>query len=557
MLALMLMASLMIPNLLVAVQPGVPVYVRFLNILLPLGVYSLVISYVRNPGWDVVALLPAMFLSAFQIVLFCLNRELVISVDMWLNLPSTNASEVGEMLHGLLTALAIVAVVYVPLIVAGVHAIRQKWEIPWRVMMQFRINSAICLVSGAIVAVIARGGNVKSADSVFPLNAICNLFKAMETQSHIADYKQTSAGFSFKARSKNSEGLQELHLLVIGETSRADSWGLLGYSRPTNAALSGIDGLTAFPNVLSQSNTTHKSVPLMLTHLDAREYGDSIYRVKSLITAFREAGYRTAYFSSQRRNHSYIDFFGEEADTCVFTSDDNKKGVKISDSSLIGLMEEELSKGHRKQLIVFHTYGSHFNYRERYSPEDRMFRPDGFKSASARWKDELTNAYDNTIVSTSRLIGTIIKLAGAQGCCSTLLYTSDHGEDLFDDGSARFLHASSTPSYRQLHVPMLLWTSKEFREMFPEKASAIINNRDKFISSNSACFHTMLDCANIQTPFLRKVDAISSLEYRQPAALYINGKNEAVALESAGMGPNDLKMAEKIIPSRSVSPLNK
>lgn len=45
---------------------------------------------------------------------------------------------------------------------------------------------------------------------------------------------------------------------------------------------------------------------------------DSIYHQKGIITAFKEAGYQTAFFSNQRYNHSFIDFFGKEADTFDF-----------------------------------------------------------------------------------------------------------------------------------------------------------------------------------------------------------------------------------------------
>ena len=36
------------------------------------------------------------------------------------------------------------------------------------------------------------------------------------------------------------------------------------------------------------------------------------------------------------------------------------------------LVEQELAKGAKKQFIVLHTYGSHFNYRERYPSGRRL-----------------------------------------------------------------------------------------------------------------------------------------------------------------------------------------
>ena len=49
-----------------------------------------------------------------------------------------------------------------------------------------------------------------------------------------------------------------------------------------------------------------------------------------------------------------------------------------------------------------------------------------------------------------------------------MLYTSDHGEDIFDDSRHLFLHASPVPSYYQLHVPFLIWMSDTYREAYPE-----------------------------------------------------------------------------------------
>lgn len=83
--------------------------------------------------------------------------------------------------------------------------------------------------------------------------------------------------------------------MVIGETSRACNWSLYGYSRQTNPKLAQCEGLVAFPYALSESNTTHKSVPMLLSPVSAVDY-DSLYYRKSIVTAFKEAGFHTAFF---------------------------------------------------------------------------------------------------------------------------------------------------------------------------------------------------------------------------------------------------------------------
>lgn len=126
--------------------------------------------------------------------------------------------------------------------------------------------------------------------------------------------------------------------------------------RETNPGLSGIGGLTAFSHVLTESNTTHKSVPMLLSPVSASSF-DSIYYQKGIITAFKEAGYQTAFFSNQRYNHSFIDFFGKEADTYDFIKEDvGDSNYNPSDNELLKLVAKELGKGVSRQFIVLHTY---------------------------------------------------------------------------------------------------------------------------------------------------------------------------------------------------------
>lgn len=148
----------------------------------------------------------------------------------------------------------------------------------------------------------------------------------------------------------------------------------------------------------------------MLMSAVSAENFDSIYHQKGIITAFKEAGFKTAFFSNQRYNNSFIDFFGKEADHCDFIKEDSlTAGQNLSDDYLLALVQEELAKGNRKQFIVLHTYGSHFNYRERYPAEAAFFQPDSPADAEFKYRDNLINAYDNSIRYTddflSRLIG--------------------------------------------------------------------------------------------------------------------------------------------------------
>ena len=154
-------------------------------------------------------------------------------------------------------------------------------------------------------------------------------------------YNQTSENFTFKARATHPEDKREIYIMVVGETSRAMNWSLYGYGRETNPQLSNMDGITSFCHVLTESNTTHKSVPMLLSQVSACNF-DSIYYQKSIITAFKEAGFQTAFFSNQRYNHSFIDFFGMEADTYDFIKEDSQDfKYNPSDDELLKLVEKD------------------------------------------------------------------------------------------------------------------------------------------------------------------------------------------------------------------------
>ena len=142
--------------------------------------------------------------------------------------------------------------------------------------------------------------------------------------------------------------------MVVGETSRALNWQLYGYERETNPLLVQQSGLVAFPKVLTESNTTHKKCAyvIVLTLLLAVMTLFTIW--KGIITAFKEAGFRTAFFSNQRFNHSFIDFFGREADTFDFIKEDSLDfSYNPSDNELLKLVEQELAKGAKNNLSSF------------------------------------------------------------------------------------------------------------------------------------------------------------------------------------------------------------
>ena len=396
---------LIVPNIVLCFTEPLSFIAKVCNVLLPFGCYYLLMTLSRNCGKMLWILFLFLFFGAFQIVLLYLFGQSIIAVDMFLNLVTTNSSEAMELLGNLTPAIVVVVILYIPALVLATISIVRKRMLSAAFIRRERKRAfvvfGVSLLSLAGAYVQDPGYELKS--DLYPLNVCYNVGLAFQRTALTQNYHHTSKDFTFHAQATHPEEKQEVYVMVVGETSRALNWQLYGYERETNPLLVQQSGLVAFPKVLTESNTTHKSVPMLLSDVTACSY-DSIYHRKGIITAFKEAGFRTAFFSNQRFNHSFIDFFGREADTFDFIKEDSLDfSYNPSDNELLKLVEQELAKGAKKQFIVLHTYGSHFNYRERYPSGDAFFTPDYPVEAERKFRDNLVNAYDNSVRYTDSL----------------------------------------------------------------------------------------------------------------------------------------------------------
>lgn len=175
---------------------------------------------------------------------------------------------------------------------------------------------------------------------------------------------------------------------------------------------------------------------MLLSYLTPETFGDSVAHTRSVLAAFNDLGYHTAFLSNQRRNHSYIEYYGAEARTVHYISDD---GGPQLDGNLLAPMRRIIETSpSNKVFIVLHTYGSHFEYNKRYPREEAVFLDDRASGASAQNRPDLVNAYDNTIVYTDKLLDEVVLALDSLDVPAVMVYTSDHGEDIFDDARGRF-----------------------------------------------------------------------------------------------------------------------
>ena len=533
--------AITVPNLSLAFTNSIPLSANVISVVLPLSFYVWLMSLSRKTGLLVWLLFPLIFFAAFQMVLIYLYGGGVIAVDMFLNLATTNPDEAMELLDNLIPAVAGVLVLYIPLLVlaAWQWARHTSLEAAFQRRMRraaLRTGGVMLLAAALLYVVFPRGGERQGRfeyhveNEVYPVNVFYNLALALHESWLSAHYQERVAHFRFGAMPTHNVDSTEVYVLVVGETARSSNFQLYGYARPTNPQLSRESRLMVFRNVRSQSNTTHKSVPMLLTAATADDHS-RLYHEKGILAAFGEAGFHTAFFSNQLRNHSYIDFLGEEANDACFIRE-KQPSSRPDDEQLLPYVAQELDQHHRKLFIVLHMYGSHFNYRDRYSRANARFLPDEPTEAKAENRPQLLNAYDNTILHTDRILARLIGMLRTRHCISAVLYTSDHGENIFDDSRHLFLHASPRPSEYDTDVPLLVWTSEQFGRQYPQVVNAMRGNLRKGAESNASVFPTMLSIAGIRAKACADSLSLTNRTYRLGTRYYLDDHNHAVPLST-------------------------
>ena len=549
--------ALLLPNIALCYTECLAPWACGVNVLLPLSLYMLFFSVAKRPGKMIWWAFIFVFFAAFQLVLLYLFGTGVIAVDMFLNLVTTNPGEAMELLDNLAPAVVGVFVVYLPLLILGGVNIRRDSRLSvsfqqrvrhWA--MQIGAIGLFCLLASYLVV-----DDYRMRNQLYPVNVCYNLYLAFERNAASENYREASRDFKFDARSEHSATAPEVYVMVVGETARAHNFSLYGYPRNTNPLLSKTPGIKAFPNVTTQSNTTHKSVPMLLSAASAEDF-ERLFHEKGILAAFKEAGFHTVFISNQLPNHSFIDFLGEQADEHYFLKKEDASQGNHYDEDLLQKLDEILpladasSSAHyhyryRKLFVVLHSYGSHFNYQERYPRSFAYFKPDSRSEAKPENRRDLLNAYDNTIRYTDYILhGIIERLQKWEGVqtktdgvydqpTSAMLYTSDHGENIFDDERSLFLHAAPKASDYELHVPFIIWTSDGFTKQYPNIWKALEENRTKQVQSSLSAFHTMLGIGGILTRYRQDEYSVASEKYHPVKLLYLDDHDETIPQEDA------------------------
>ncbi len=292
--------------------------------------------------------------------------------------------------------------------------------------------------------------------------------------------------------------------MVVGETARAANFSLGGYERNTNPELAKA-GVYYFRDVTSCGTATAVSVPCMFSDLPRDEFETSraAHRTRCS-TSFSGPACRCPRSTISRGARAS----GARVPTREAQVDHPESCVdgECRDDALLFALPAELPKMTGDGLIVLHSMGSHGpTYHLRVTPEFEVFKPVcPTERIEACSREQIVNSYDNSIVYTDHVLaGLIEELRARQDTVdSVLLYVSDHGESLGENGL--YLHGQPyliAPDV-QKKVPMMLWfsTGAESRLGIADEC---LRDRLAVPASHDNVSHTLLGLLDVGTSVYR------------------------------------------------------
>lgn len=435
----------------------------------------------------------------------------VIDPTMMANAMHTDRREVRDLL-----SLDMVLFLLVGVILPGAWWLRQRIRpVPWgRLVFQ----QGVWVVMGLLVTTALLWLTFQDLASTMrnhkPVRYMINPFNTMYALANNALDRASQAQQTLHLVGQDAvltavpeqPTMAPLIVLIIGETARSDNFGLNGYERETTPRLSHLQQqgeLVYFSQVSSCGTNTQVSVPCMFSDQDRDAY-DGRQKRENVLDVIQRAGLATLWIDNQSGCKGVCDrmpSFSTQSLRIHGLCDNDE----CYDEVMLHVLPEQLerlpiSSRRNGTLVVMHQMGSHGPaYFKRTPVNFKRFLPECQQTdLQACSREALINAYDNSVRYTDHVVAETIHWLQGQSRPVMLIYLSDHGESLGENGL--FLHGlpyRMAPE-QQTHVPMLIWTNQHMRD-FTRLDWPCLMSRAQQPASHDHLFHTLLGLTQVST----------------------------------------------------------
>ena len=285
---------------------------------------------------------------------------------------------------------------------------------------------------------------------------------------------------------------QEVIVLVVGETARANNFSANGYAKQTNSHTQQYQPVS-FKNIYSCGTATAVSVPCMFSSFNRENFDRRrADHQQNLLDIAALAGVDVLWID----NNGCKDVCNRITTIKIDPEQNNPlcDGEYCQDEILLTPLSNKLARlSSNKTLIVLHMMGSHGpTYFKRYPERHQKFTPECSRSDIQNCTSaELTNTYDNTISYTDFVLSQVIEQLTTlpKEINTSMIYVSDHGESLGESGA--YLHGfpyAFAPK-EQRHIPMLVWMSPQRQN---QRQACLKQLADNETYSHDNLYHSML-----------------------------------------------------------------
>ena len=418
--------------------------------------------------WNAKVVLTALFITTAFATHYMNSYNVYLDADMLRNVLATDHKESGELMTPALLLPLLGYGLLPTLLLWRVRLRKRSWgrTLLWRVAFLLGVivaGGAGTMLSFQNVSALMRNHR-EVRYLATPANYLIALKQNLASSSPIKKQPKLPLGTDAKATPRAATSKPRLLVLVVGETVRAQNWGLNGYARQTTPELAQT-GVINFPDMHSCGTSTEVSLPCMFSPFGRHDYDEKKIRGhQSLLHVLEHAGIATLWRDNQSGCKGVCDGLEiqrlDDATTQGLCADG-----RCMDEILLENLAAQVRAKPGDRVVVLHQLGNHGpSYFQRYPAQFRQFAPTCDTADLGKCsREDIVNSYDNAIRYTDHfLTRTIASLRGMEDYDTAMIYLSDHGESLGEKGL--YLHGVpyAIAPEEQTRVPMVMWFSPGF-----------------------------------------------------------------------------------------------
>jgi len=459
--------------------------------------------------WTLKPTLLLLLLAAAAGSHFMLSYHVVIDTPMITNVLQTDPREAGDLITARFVLLMALLGVLPAVLVWRAPLHYGRWPQRLGRNLLLALAGAALLVAAVLAAFQPLSATMRNHQQlrylINPLNSLYALGDLAAAPFKLDSRVLQPLGRDARLQPPPGAVRPPLLLLVLGETARAGNFGLNGYARPTTPELAKLP-VISWTNAWSCGTSTAASVPCMFSNLGRDGFPGRKTEQETLLDVAQHAGLAVLWLDNQSGCKGVCDRVphdstAELTDPLLCSEGECRDEILLKglDARLAALPAAARAKG---VLLVMHQMGSHGPaYFKRVPAAFKRFGPECTTSVLQDCsREQVVNAFDNTIAYTDHVLAAAISWLGGQAARfdTAMLYMSDHGESLGENNL--YLHGlpyALAPDV-QKRVPWISWLSTAFAQR-QNLSLACLRGRAATEVSHDNLFHSVLGLLEVQT----------------------------------------------------------